>query len=141
VHADGWIHTAKWAFFVALGFIRFVGESTSLQPPVPITCSVKGLKRRIDNSLLGECFARPISLSLRCGFQDPLFFFRPRLAAQTQFCQPLQDFFPGGNPPWYILSYKAGDVVLNTQLHEGIFCELLVGQSLAHTLVQIPRQH
>jgi hypothetical protein len=34
VHADGWIHTAKMAFFVALGFVRFVGESTSLQPPV-----------------------------------------------------------------------------------------------------------
>jgi hypothetical protein len=30
----GWIHTAKLAFFVALGFVRFVGESTSLQPPV-----------------------------------------------------------------------------------------------------------
>jgi hypothetical protein len=26
VHADGWILTAKLAFFVALGFIRFVGE-------------------------------------------------------------------------------------------------------------------
>jgi len=29
----GWIRTAKLAFFVELGFIRFVGESTSLQPP------------------------------------------------------------------------------------------------------------
>jgi hypothetical protein len=27
VHADGWIHTAKLAFFVVLGFVRFVGES------------------------------------------------------------------------------------------------------------------
>jgi len=27
VHADGWIHTAKMALFVALGFVRFVGES------------------------------------------------------------------------------------------------------------------
>jgi hypothetical protein len=27
VHQDGWIHTAKIAFFVALGFVRFVGES------------------------------------------------------------------------------------------------------------------
>jgi hypothetical protein len=27
VHADGWIRTAKLAFFVALGFVRFVGES------------------------------------------------------------------------------------------------------------------
>jgi hypothetical protein len=27
VHADGWILTAKLAFFVALGFVRFVGES------------------------------------------------------------------------------------------------------------------
>jgi hypothetical protein len=34
VHADGWIRTAKLAFFVALGFVRFVGKSTSLQPPV-----------------------------------------------------------------------------------------------------------
>ena len=34
MHADGWIHTAKLAFFVALGYLRFVGESTSLQPPV-----------------------------------------------------------------------------------------------------------
>jgi hypothetical protein len=23
----GWMHTAKWAFFVALGFFRFVSES------------------------------------------------------------------------------------------------------------------
>jgi len=30
----GWIHTAKLAFFVALGFVRFVGESTPVQPPV-----------------------------------------------------------------------------------------------------------
>ena len=34
VHQDGWILTAKLAFFMALGFVRFVGESTSLQPPV-----------------------------------------------------------------------------------------------------------
>jgi hypothetical protein len=27
VHADGWIRTVKLAFFVALGFDRFVGES------------------------------------------------------------------------------------------------------------------
>jgi hypothetical protein len=27
VHADGWIRTAKLAFFVALGFVRFVGKS------------------------------------------------------------------------------------------------------------------
>jgi hypothetical protein len=27
VHADGWIRTAKLVFFVALGFIRFAGES------------------------------------------------------------------------------------------------------------------
>jgi hypothetical protein len=27
VHADGWILTVKMAFFVALGFVRFVGES------------------------------------------------------------------------------------------------------------------
>jgi hypothetical protein len=29
------------ALFVTLGFIRFVGESTSRQPPVPITAVVK----------------------------------------------------------------------------------------------------
>jgi hypothetical protein len=28
VHADGWIHTAKLALFVALSFFRFEGEST-----------------------------------------------------------------------------------------------------------------
>jgi hypothetical protein len=27
MHADGWIHIAKLAFFVALGFVRFVSES------------------------------------------------------------------------------------------------------------------
>jgi hypothetical protein len=27
VHQDGWNHTAKSAFFVALSFVRFVGES------------------------------------------------------------------------------------------------------------------
>jgi hypothetical protein len=27
VHADGWIHTAKMALFVALGFFRFGSES------------------------------------------------------------------------------------------------------------------
>jgi hypothetical protein len=27
VHADGWILNAKLAFFVALGFVRFVGEA------------------------------------------------------------------------------------------------------------------
>ena len=27
MHADGWILTAKLAFFVALGFVRFVSES------------------------------------------------------------------------------------------------------------------
>jgi hypothetical protein len=27
VHADGWILTVKMAFFVVLGFVRFVGES------------------------------------------------------------------------------------------------------------------
>jgi hypothetical protein len=27
VHADGWIRTAKMVFFVALGFVYFVGES------------------------------------------------------------------------------------------------------------------
>jgi hypothetical protein len=27
VHADGWIHTVFLAFFVALGFFRFEGES------------------------------------------------------------------------------------------------------------------
>jgi hypothetical protein len=27
VHADGWIHTAKLALFVALSFVRFVSES------------------------------------------------------------------------------------------------------------------
>jgi hypothetical protein len=34
VHADGWIRIAKTAFFVALGFVRFVFDSASLQPPV-----------------------------------------------------------------------------------------------------------
>ena len=42
VHADGWIRTAKMAFFVATGLLRFVGESMSRQPPVPITALVKG---------------------------------------------------------------------------------------------------
>jgi hypothetical protein len=31
VPADGWILTAKLALYLALGFIRFMGESTSLQ--------------------------------------------------------------------------------------------------------------
>src|SRR5215211_3196543 len=34
VHADGWIHTAKLALCVALGFVRFVGEFTPFRPPV-----------------------------------------------------------------------------------------------------------
>jgi hypothetical protein len=33
VHADGWIRTAKLAFFVALGFVRFVGESRPSSRP------------------------------------------------------------------------------------------------------------
>jgi len=41
VHADGWIRTAKLALFVALSFLRFVGESRPFQPPVPITAVVK----------------------------------------------------------------------------------------------------
>ena len=28
----GWIHAAKLAFFVALGYLRFVGEATLVQP-------------------------------------------------------------------------------------------------------------
>jgi hypothetical protein len=36
MHADVWIRTAKLAFFVALGFVRFVGKSTSLQPLVTL---------------------------------------------------------------------------------------------------------
>jgi hypothetical protein len=37
VHADDWVRTAQLAFFVTLSFFRFVGESTSLQPPVTHT--------------------------------------------------------------------------------------------------------
>jgi hypothetical protein len=33
VHADGWIRTAKMAFFVVLGFARFVGESRPASRP------------------------------------------------------------------------------------------------------------
>jgi len=32
-HADGWIRTAKMAFFVALNFVRFVGESIFIHLP------------------------------------------------------------------------------------------------------------
>ena len=39
VHADGWIHTAKMAFFEALGFVRFVGES---RPAHLRACAPKG---------------------------------------------------------------------------------------------------
>jgi len=35
VHADGWILSAKLALFMTLSFVRFVGKSSSLQPPVP----------------------------------------------------------------------------------------------------------
>lgn len=35
LRTDGWIRTVKSAFFVALGYLRFVGESTPVQPPVP----------------------------------------------------------------------------------------------------------
>lgn len=31
MHTDGWIRTAKLAIFMALGFVRFVGESTPFQ--------------------------------------------------------------------------------------------------------------
>jgi len=34
VHAGGWIRTAKPAFFATWDFVRFVSESTSLQPSV-----------------------------------------------------------------------------------------------------------
>jgi hypothetical protein len=40
VHADGWIHTAKLALFVALSFVGFVGESTPFQPPATQTVSL-----------------------------------------------------------------------------------------------------
>jgi hypothetical protein len=33
VHADGWIHTAKLAFFMAFGFTRFVSESRPSSRP------------------------------------------------------------------------------------------------------------
>jgi hypothetical protein len=34
----GWVHTVKLAFFVALGFVRFVGESrpSSRRYPTPL---------------------------------------------------------------------------------------------------------
>ena len=34
VHADDWILTGKLALYLGLGFSSFVGESTSLQPPL-----------------------------------------------------------------------------------------------------------
>jgi hypothetical protein len=37
VHADGWIRTAKLAFFLALGFGRFVGKSRPASRRYPLT--------------------------------------------------------------------------------------------------------
>jgi hypothetical protein len=51
VHADGWIRTAKLAFFMALGFVRFDGESTSLQPPVTQTVGQRAKRKSIDTTL------------------------------------------------------------------------------------------
>jgi len=36
---DNWIHTAKLVLYSTLGFVRFVGESTPIQPPVMPTVS------------------------------------------------------------------------------------------------------
>ena len=44
---------------------------------------------------------------------------------------PCQDFVSWRQPPRNILAHKPRDVSFNTQLHRGIFGELLVGQSLA----------
>jgi hypothetical protein len=37
VHADGWILTAKWAFFTASGLFRFVGDSRPSSRRYPLT--------------------------------------------------------------------------------------------------------
>jgi hypothetical protein len=42
MHADGWIHIAKMAFFVALGFVHFASESRPTQQRVPCTPALAG---------------------------------------------------------------------------------------------------
>ena len=136
-HGGGSLRVFKQFAWLEVGSGK-LGLSRPTHQRVPITCSVKGLERKRGRFFFGECFARPIKVPFVVGFNTFLFLFRRSLTAQTELRHPHQNFFSGSNPPWYILTHKSGDVVLNTQLHERIFGELLVGQSLARLFRQTP---
>jgi hypothetical protein len=51
---DGWIRTVKLALFVALGFVCFMGESVTIQPPVPLPPS-GNFGRVLRDPLRGRC--------------------------------------------------------------------------------------
>jgi hypothetical protein len=52
VHAAGWILTAKLALFMAVGFVRFVGESARLTQQAAL--STHGVTYRIEGVVTGR---------------------------------------------------------------------------------------